>query len=261
MSLGTGSVLFDEGGHRCVAFSSLVRGDDGVQANQFLIQDDGESAVLDPGGALLYNPLVLALAAYARPHEMRWVLCTHQDPDIIGSVDKWMLYTQATIVCSQLWGRFVPHVVPGYMKNAGSDRYLLLPDEGGDVPLGKSRIRAVPGHFMHSVGNFGFYDPTSRILFSGDIGASLIPSSQPYEFVTDFGPHRAKMEGFHRRYMASNRVLRLWVAMVRQMDPVAIVPQHGLPMKGDAIPAFLDFLERLECGIDLLGPANYRWLG
>ena len=49
--------------------------------------------------------------------------------------------------------------------------------------------------------------------------------------------------------------------MVRQMDPVAIVPQHGLPMKGDAIPAFLDFLERLECGIDLLGPANYRWLG
>ena len=88
------------------------------------------------------------------------MLCTHQDPDIIGSVDKWMLHTQATIVCSQLCGAAsCPTWVPGYMKNAGSDRYLLLPDEGGDVPLGKSRIRAVPGHFMHSVGNFGFYDP------------------------------------------------------------------------------------------------------
>ena len=67
------------------------------------------------------------------------------------------------------------------------------------------------------------------------------------------------MEGFHRRYMASNRVLRLWVSMVRRMDPLMIVPQHGLPMQGEAIPAFLDWLETLECGVDLLGPADYRW--
>ena len=52
---------------------------------------------------------------------------------------------------------------------------LVLPDEGGLVPLGNAVIRAVPAHFLHSVGNFGFYDPTSRIFFSGDIGASLIP--------------------------------------------------------------------------------------
>ena len=120
MSLGADVVLYDKDGHRCVAFSSLVRGDDGVQANQFLVQDNGESAVLDPGGALLYNPLVLALSRHMQPHEMRWVLCSHQDPDIIGSVDKWLLYTQATIVCSKLWGRFVPHVVPGYMTPAPS---------------------------------------------------------------------------------------------------------------------------------------------
>ena len=43
-------VLFESGDHRCVAFNDLVRGDDGVQANQFLIQNGGNSAVLDPGG-------------------------------------------------------------------------------------------------------------------------------------------------------------------------------------------------------------------
>lgn len=257
--MNPGTLLYDHDGHRCVAFSGLVRGDDGVQANQFLIQDDGESAILDPGGALLYNPLVLALAGYMRPHEMRWVLCTHQDPDIIGSVDKWMLYSQATIVSSRLWGRFIPHVVPGYMKNAGADRYLLLPDAGGPIPLGRGQLHAVPGHFMHSVGNFGFYDPVSGILFSGDIGASMVASDHPYTFVTDFAAHRPRMEGFHRRYMGSNRVLRLWVAMVRQIAPRMIVPQHGLPLKDAAIPAFLDWLEQLQCGIDLMGPADYRW--
>ena len=56
------TILFEQPGHRCIAFSDLVRGDDGVQANQFLIQHGDASALLDPGGALLYNPLILALS-------------------------------------------------------------------------------------------------------------------------------------------------------------------------------------------------------
>ena len=253
------TVLYESSDHRCIAFNDLVRGDDGVQANQFLIQHGDHSALLDPGGALLYNPLFLAIGQYVKPTGIDYILCSHQDPDIIGSVDKWLLYTEATIVCSELWGRFVPHVVPGYMKNAGRERYKLVPDGGGQVELGAARVHLLPAHFMHSVGNFSFWDESSRILFSGDVGASLVPSGEPYHFVTEgFDQHRRRMEGFHRRYMASNRVARYWVRMVRDLDPEMIVPQHGLPMKGDAMRDFLDWLEGLECGIDLLTQANYR---
>lgn len=253
------TVLFESGNHRCVAFNDLVRGDDGVQANQFLIQHGDHAALLDPGGALLYNPLILALGDYIKPPDVEYILCSHQDPDIIGSVDKWMLYSQASIVCSELWGRFVPHVVPGYMKNAGRDRYKLVGDGGGHVELGDARVHLLPAHFMHSVGNFSFWDETSGILFSGDVGASLIPSGDAYRFVeSGFSDHVRKMEGFHRRYMASNRVTRMWVEMVRELRPKMIVPQHGLPMQGEAMQDFLGWLERLECGIDLLSPMNYR---
>lgn len=251
------TILFEQDGHRCIVFSDLVRGDDGIQANQFLIQHGEQSALLDPGGALLYNPLVLAMTRYVRPTDVTWLLCSHQDPDIIGSVDKWLLYTKTTVVCSKLWGRFVPHLVPGYMKDSGSERYLLLPDEGGKIPLGDSHLRALPAHFMHSVGNFSVFDPVSRILFSGDVGASLVPSGDEYVFVEDFDAHVGRMAGFHRRYMASNRVTRLWVQMVRALDPVMIVPQHGLPMRGEAMKRFLAWLETLECGVDLLGPQNF----
>ncbi|MGY0505322.1 oxygen-binding di-iron domain-containing protein [Luteimonas sp. e5] len=254
-----GHVLFESGEHRCVAFNDLVRGEDGVQANQFLIQHGSHSALLDPGGALLYNPLILAIGQYVRPTQVNWILCSHQDPDIIGSVDKWMLYTETTIVCSELWGRFVPHVVPGYMKNAGRERYKLIPDSGGHVDLGDAKVHLLPAHFMHSVGNFCFWDPSSRILFSGDVGASLIPSGEPYRFVeSDFDEHKRRMEGFHRRYMACNKVLRLWVEMVRELNPDMIVPQHGLPLKGEAMGRFLDWLEALECGTDLLTRSDYR---
>lgn len=252
------TVLFDTGSHRCVAFNDLVRGDDGVQANQFLIQNGEHAALLDPGGALLYNPLILAMGQYIKPTEVDYILCSHQDPDIIGSVDKWMLYTQATVVCSELWGRFVPHVVPGYMKNAGRDRYMLIPDQGGAVELGEAKVHLLPAHFMHSVGNFCFWDPTSRILFSGDVGASLVASGEPYQFIADdFDNHRRRMEGFHRRYMGSNKVLRFWVNMVRELDPVMIVPQHGLPLKEQAMRDFLTWLEQLECGIDLHTQGHY----
>lgn len=245
--------LFRSGDHLCVAFNDLVRGDDGVQANQFLIVDGAQSALIDPGGALLYTPLSLALTRYLQPRDLTWILASHQDPDIIGSVDSWLLYTQARIVCSRLWGRFIPHHVPHYQKDSGRDRYLLLDDAGTDIPLGATAIRAVPAHFLHSVGNFHFYDPVSRILFSGDLGASMIDGGTPYEPVADFDAHIPRMAGFHRRYMASNRACRWWAQRARRLDIDMIVPQHGLPISGAAnIARFIDWVENLVCGVDLL---------
>ena len=253
-----GFVLYDSGEHRCIAYNNLVRGDDGVQANQFLITHGAHSALINPGGSLLYTPLQLALGRSVRPHQIDLILCSHQDPDVIGSVDKWLLYTQAKIVCSRLWGRFVPHLVPHYMQNAGSERYLLVEDEGARIPLGDAEVLALPAHFLHSVGNLSFFDVESRVLFSGDVCSGLVTSGREYGFIEDFEAYRPCMEGFHRRYMASNRVLRLWVDMVRELDPAMIVPQHGMPFRGEAMGAMLDWLYRLECGIDLMGPANYR---
>lgn len=254
-------LLYESAEHRCVAFPDLVRGDDGIQANQFLIQHGEDSALLDPGGALLYTPLSLAVARFVPLGKLTWILASHQDPDIIGAVDRWLLYTPATVVCSKLWGRFVPHSVPHYQKQQGGDRYLLLPDAGGRIPMGDSHLQALPAHFLHSVGNFSFYDPVSRILFSGDVGSSMMPAQGDYAPCEDFSALVERMRGFHQRYMASNRVARLWAGMVRQLAPAMIVPQHGLPLRGAAIGDFLDWLGELRCGIDLLGQEHYRLAG
>ncbi|TXH77923.1 MAG: FprA family A-type flavoprotein [Lysobacteraceae bacterium] len=247
------TILFDNGAHRCIVFNDLVQGDDGVQANQFLIQDGNEAALLDPGGDLLYTPLWLAVTPFVRLQQIVWILASHQDPDIIGAVDRWLTNTPARVACSRLWGRFVPHSVSHYQAGKiGGDRYLLLPDEGGVVPLGATALRALPAHFLHSVGNFSFFDPVSRILFSGDVGSSMITHGTDFAPVEEFASHVGAMEGFHRRYMGSNRVTRIWAAMVRRLDPEMIVPQHGLPMDRRTIPAFLAWLEELRCGIDLI---------
>ena len=47
--------------------------------------------------------------------------------------------------------------------------------------------------------------------------------------------------------------------MVREMDVAMVVPQHGRPFVGaEMINAFLYWIENLECGMDLMGPEDYR---
>lgn len=258
--LSAAHVLFDNGEHKCISFSSLVKGE-GVQANQFLIVHKGHAAVIDPGGDLTYTPLTIELSKYVKLQNLDYVIASHQDPDIIASMPRWLMHTRATVVASRLWARFLPHLASSYitsrMTEDFTERLMELPDKGGLIPLGDSVIKAVPAHFLHSVGNFQFYDPVSKILFSGDMGASLVDDAN--EPVTDFEAHIPTMRGFHQRYMCSRRVIRLWADMVRTMDVDMMVPQHGRPFKGQAmIHRFLDWASSLECGIDLLSQVDYR---
>ena len=252
-------VLFDNGSHQCLMFDDLVSGD-GIQSNQFLIVDNEQYLLLDPGGDLTYTPLSMELSRHIPLQDLTYIFASHQDPDIIASLDKWLLHTRARVICSKLWARFLPHLTAGYLtKSMGVntfDRVIPLPDRGQSITLGKCELKAVPAHFLHSVGNFQLYDPVSKILFSGDMGASLVDDARP---VLDFEQHIPSMEGFHRRYMANNKVCRLWSQMVREMDVAMIVPQHGRPFVGPLmIRAFLDWIARLECGIDLLTQADYQ---
>jgi flavorubredoxin len=124
------------------------------------------------------------------------------------------------------------------------------------IAVGDSEIVALPAHFMHAEGNFQFWDPISRILFSGDLGASL--GGDPTKIVSSLKEHLPYMEGFHRRYMVSNKIMRLWARMVRTLPVRMIVPQHGAPMAGPAVKEFIDWIETLQCGVDLFDERNYQ---
>ena len=90
------------------------------------------------------------------------------------------------------------------------------------------------------------------------MGASLL-ESEPERPVQDFQRHISKMLGFHRRYMVSNKVCRLWTSMIRELDVEIMVPQHGRPFKGkEMIAQFLDWFETLECGIDNVSQQYYQ---
>ena len=247
--------LFNRDGHVCLMFTHLSdEGGEAVQSNQFLVIHGTTGAIIDPGGNMAYNELLLTIGRYFPPSKLSKILASHADPDIISSLDRWMTSTQATLYISRLWERFAPHFCkPG--KTQG--RIIGIPDPGMRIELGSTHLVALPAHFMHSEGNFQFWDPVSGILFSGDLGVSMGNSEDARRPVSSLAGHIPKMEGFHRRYMVSNKVLRLWAVMARSLPIRMIVPQHGSPMVGPAVNEFIDWISELSCGVDHLTQAHY----
>ncbi|MEK8019302.1 MAG: MBL fold metallo-hydrolase [Candidatus Parabeggiatoa sp.] len=247
--------LYNDGTHKCIAFYDLVSSD-GVQANQFLLVNGNHSALLEPGGDLIYNDLFMHSYKYLLTKTLDYVIGSHQDPDILSSLDKWLAGSDCQIIVPAIWERFIIHfAAPGKLK----DRIIGIPDQGMNIKIGQTILKAIPAHFLHSEGNFQFYDPVSKILFSGDLGASIGDITQVEQPVEDFEQHINNMIGFHRRYMSSNKVCRYWVNMVQGLDIEWIIPQHGPSFKGKAmIQQFLKWVEELECGIDLVTQETYQ---
>lgn len=249
-------VLYEKDGHKVLLFTGFVKGE-GVHSNQLLIEDHGQLALFDPGGELTYQPLNIEIARHYDLKNLVFVVATHQDPDIITSMEKWLLYTPAKVVISELWQRFLPHLIPSFKAHEYEGRIVAVPDRGAFINFGQCFVTALPAHFLHSVGNLHFYDEKSKILFSGDVGASINESNDD-EPVGDFEQHCQSMLGFHQRYMAANKVCRLWVNMIRQLDVEMIVPQHGRPFGGKVmVNKFLDWFEQLECGIDRMTEKSF----
>lgn len=245
--------LFRNDHHACLMYTDLADQDgQAVQCNQFLVVDHGTGAIIDPGGNLAYNDLYLGMTKFFPPQKLESIIASHADPDIIASLDRWLTASSAKVYISKLWERFAPHFCkPG--KTEG--RIVGIPDAGMRIRVGRNDLIALPAHFLHAEGNFQFWDPVSRILFSGDLGVSL--GGEPSKWITSLQPHLPRMEPFHRRYMVSGKVLRLWARMVKSLPIEMMVPQHGSPLKGAAVREFIEWVQDFSCGIDLMSERDY----
>ncbi len=236
--------LYNKGNRRWVVFArDPLRPNFVIDTNQYLITQAGKGILLDPGGQEIFPAFVSALAREISLNDIVAIFASHQDPDIISSLALWLdVCTDPPVYVPYIWRTFIPHF-------GGGERLTSIPDEGMALPLnGTDDLRAVPAHYTHSAGNFSVYDPTAKILFSGDIGGALLPADFTSLFVENFGNHVQYMEGFHKRWMPSNAAKNDWIKRVRMLDVNMMCPQHGAIFKKDDVQRFLDWFEKLEVG-------------
>lgn len=243
-------VLFDDGIHKCVMFSfdDEAHEDSFLSINQYLIIQNGKGVLIDPGSESVFDEMLDAVQRHIPIDNLKYVFFSHQDPDVSGSITSWSVAAaNSKIVISKLWVRFMSHY--GLLDMS---RMIPLEDKGAKINFGNEYMQFIPAHFLHSPGNFSLYDSRSKIIFSGDIGAAIVPISLLYKDVSNFEEHLPYLEAFHKRYMASNIFCKKWTESVNKLDVQIMAPQHGAIFKDTHVKEFLNWFSELKCGADLI---------
>lgn len=236
------SYIFEDGDHKwAVVARDPEKPDYLIDTNEYLVINGDDAILTDPGGMEIFPAVFSAISAEANPESIKWIFSSHQDPDVISSLVLWLDY-KPSLKCylSWLWAGFVPHF------GGNEETFIKIPDAGMPIRLGELSLEAVPAHYLHSSGNFHLYDPKAKILFSGDVGAALIPPGENYLYVEDFDRHIRHASGFHKRWMGSNEAKNRWCERVDAMDIDMLCPQHGAIYRGADVKRFINWFGDLE---------------
>ena len=236
--------IFEEGSHQWLAVSrDPERPNYLIDTNEYLITDGNVALLTDPGGSEIFPVVFSALCEEFDLEKIKWLFASHQDPDIISSLALWMEFKpELHCYTSWLWTTFIPHF-------GGTDKtFIPLPDEGMTIEVGKIALQAVPAHYLHSSGNFHLYDKKARILFSGDVGAAMLPIEESDLFVKDFDKHIALAKVFHQRWMGSKEAVLDWCERVSKLEIDMLCPQHGAIYQGKDVQRFINWFADLDVG-------------
>lgn len=237
--------IFELGAHRwCAIARDPAKLDCLIDTNEYVVQVGDEALLTDPGGMEIFPAVFGAIGEVMDPGCIRQIFASHQDPDVISSLALWLAFNPE-IQChvSGLWKTFIPHF------GGNEDSLIAIPDTGKSLTVGGVQMHCIPAHYLHSSGNLHLYDSVAKLLFSGDVGAAMLPHEMDGLFVTDFDAHIRHAEGFHRRWMGSNSAKRDWCERVAKLDIHLMCPQHGAVYQGKDVMRFINWFDELPVGI------------
>jgi Uncharacterized flavoproteins len=192
-------VLYESPNHKFVYIGKDAdRPDYIIDTNQYLLIHDKVATIMDPGGIEMFSSVSSAFAGEVRMSDVKFIFCSHQDPDVNSSLALWLSITDSKVIIDRIWSTFISHY-------GARPENMIMIDDGNTVKLNMTKDYAfdiIPAHYLHSPGQLNLYDPISKILFSGDIGAALVPREdlkskrKPNVFVQDFDSHIKYMEYF-----------------------------------------------------------------
>ncbi|MFL5350803.1 MAG: hypothetical protein ACJ8AT_39030 [Hyalangium sp.] len=212
--------------------------------------------LIDPGSSSDFSTIhTKVVSLIGGMDRLSALFINHQDPDVGSSaaIISARYSPRAGIVCSEDTWRLIVHF------NLPRNRFIATEKfaRGLNVPTGHTLL-PVPSPFCHFRGAVMLYDPETRVLFSGDLFGGLTDAHAQglWAEESDWKGIRA----FHQIYMPVNAALARAVAAIRQLQPAVelIAPQHGRIVRGALVQQFLERMERLQVGLDIMDEAQDR---
>ena len=243
------TLLFKDDGHSVYWLGTPENS--AFRCNTYMITDGDEAILVDPGGVNVFDFIFKRVKQILDPATVSAQILCHQDPDVAGSMVKWLdVNPDMKVITSTRTNVLIPHY--------GKDMYDFFNiSELSSYTFSSGRnIRFIEAPFLHFPGAFTTYDETSGFLFSGDIWAAI--DMEWKLVISEFHPHEFKMNLFHLDYMAGNIAARGFLDRLKGVVINAILPQHGSVIPKPFIEDAFRYLYNLRCGLDILYPDKYR---
>jgi len=218
---------------------------DRFQCHVYLVEQGDQSVLIDPGSALIADVVIRKVDSIVGVDHVRWLVCSHQDPDIIGALPALHdrgLHPDAKIVTHWRDEALIVH-------SGTALPFWRIEEHNWRLPLKDRTLQFRFTPYVHFAGAFCTFDEVSGTLFSSDLfggfsaDLSLYASSMAYF---------ESMRAFHEHYMPSREILAHALDQLRDLPMRRIAPQHGQIIPEELIAPLIGQLQQLECGIYLL---------
>ncbi len=218
---------------------------DQFQCHVYLIENENESILIDPGSKLTWNRTREKILQITPLENIKYIIAHHQDPDITSCIED---------ILEEIGGNgryLVTHWRSATLLKHYGWKIGFYEVDRNDWKLtaGKRRLKFLFTPYLHFPGNICTFDERSTILFTSDIFGAFTEKFSL--FVEDPKSYFEQMKMFHTHYMPSKEILNHGLDAIERCDARMIAPQHGSIIKKEHIGYLISRLRRLDVGIFL----------
>lgn len=216
--------------------------DDPFQCHPYLIKNDEESILIDPGSMIEFDETIRKVKSIVDINSIKYIILHHQDPDLVAAVpeiEKLIDRDDLLIVTHSRMSLLIKHYL------ITSDYYEIDKNENRLITSNGLELDFLTTPYCHSPGAFVTYEPNTKTLFSGDIFGGLEESWEFYADETYFD----KAKKFHEEYMPSKDIFNYALGKIEKLDIDLIAPQHGSIIEKKYINKLIKDMKNLDCGL------------
>ncbi|MDK9692676.1 MAG: ATP-binding protein [Sulfurimonas sp.] len=215
---------------------------DPFQCHPYLIKNADESILIDPGSMLEFDETIRKIKTLISMSDIKYIVLHHQDPDLAAAVpeiEKLINRDDLLIVTHSRMSLLVKHYL------IKSSYYEIDKCENTLVTSTGLKLDFLTTPYCHSPGAFVSYEPSSKVLFSGDIFGGI---EESWDFYADES-YFTKAKLFHQEYMPSKDIFNYALGKIEKLDIELIAPQHGSIIEKKYISKLIEDMKNLDCGL------------
>lgn len=221
--------------------------EDPFQCHAYLIVNDDESVLIDPGSVITFSETIKKISEITQLKNIKYIICHHQDPDITSCISQ----------LEKLINRDDKFIVTHWRAKALLKHYkwetpfwLIDQHDWQLILKNNRRLKFIFTPYAHFPGAFCTFDDTTKTLFSSDLFGGF---TKKFSLIAHDENYFEAMKPFHEHYMPNKEILHNAIVQIEQYNPALIAPQHGSIIPKKLIQPMISRLKKLECGLFRFG--------